>query len=68
VQSLGGMPAILPDLPISAVFLIMFMAGAASHMAIFKLNRKKGHKFFLSMMVFGTKKSQSRALHGLNVN
>jgi hypothetical protein len=53
-QSLGGVPSIIPDVPISAALLFIFIAGAVCHVGIFKLNRKRGKKFILSMMVFGT--------------
>lgn len=53
-QSLGGVPSIIPDVPISAILLFIFIAGAVCHVGIFKLNRKKGKKFILSMMAFGT--------------
>jgi len=39
--------------PITAVFLVLFMGGAATHMTIFQLNRRKGHKFLFSAMLFG---------------
>lgn len=50
---LGGLPTIGVDVPICAVFLVLFMIGAASHMTIFQFNRARGHKFVLSAMMFG---------------
>lgn len=49
----GGIPDIHTDVPISAVFLFLFMCGAAIHMTLFQTNNKKGHKFVLSGMTFG---------------
>lgn len=50
---LGGLPTIGLDVPICAVFLVLFMMGAASHMTIFQINRSRGHKFIISGMMFG---------------
>ena len=41
------------DVPISAVFLFLFICGAVSHMTIFQLNLRRGHKFIMSAMLFG---------------
>lgn len=51
--SLGGTPTKTTDIPLSAVFLVIFMGSAAAHMIIFQLNRRKGHKFLLSGVCFG---------------
>lgn len=51
--SLGLIPTISVDVPICAVFLILFILGAASHMTIFQVNRARGHKFIISGMMFG---------------
>lgn len=51
--ALGGLPTISLDVPICAVFFVLFMIGAASHMTIFQVNMKRGHKFILSGMLFG---------------
>ncbi|KAI9821902.1 MAG: hypothetical protein M1827_002484 [Pycnora praestabilis] len=53
ISSLGGIPTVGLDVPISAVFLCLFIGGAVSHMAIFQLNKRKGHKFIMSGMLFG---------------
>jgi hypothetical protein len=39
--------------PISAVFIALFIASAALNMTIFQRNRKRGHKFVLSALLFG---------------
>ncbi|KZF19396.1 hypothetical protein L228DRAFT_271210 [Xylona heveae TC161] len=53
VASLGGVPTVKVDVPISAVFLFLFIISAAAHMTIFQLNKRKGHKFVISGMMFG---------------
>jgi hypothetical protein len=35
------------------VFLVLYILGAASHMTIFQLNRRQGHKFIPSVVTFG---------------
>lgn len=50
---IGGTPTVKVDVPICAVFLFLFMIGAAGHMTIFQLNKRKGHKFFMSALIFG---------------
>ena len=50
---LGGLPTIGVDVPICAVFLALFIGGAVSHMIIFQANRRRGHKFLISGMMFG---------------
>ena len=49
----GGVPTVGVDIPISAVFIFLFICAAVGHMAIFQLNRRKGHKFLMSGMLFG---------------
>jgi len=51
--SLGGVPAVLPDIPVTSVFLFLFSIGAAAHMTIFQLNKKISHKFLFSIILFG---------------
>jgi hypothetical protein len=51
--AVGGKPNVGVDVPISAVFLVLFIIGAATHMTIFQLNNRKGHKFVMSAMTFG---------------
>ncbi|MDI1491577.1 MAG: hypothetical protein OHK93_002786 [Ramalina farinacea] len=50
---LGGLPTKTVDIPICAVFLLLFLCGAVSHMFIFQTNRRRGHKFIMSGMLFG---------------
>jgi len=51
--ALGGVPTIPLDVPITTIFLLLFIIGAVCHMTIFTLNRKRGHKFIMSGMMFG---------------
>jgi len=53
VAQLGGLPTPIPDDVISAVLLAFFIAGAATHMTIFQVNRKRDHKFIFSVLLFG---------------
>lgn len=40
------------DLPLTIVFLIFFLGGAATHISIYRGNAKRGHKFLLSDLMF----------------
>ncbi len=51
--SLGGLPTVGVDVPICAVFMVLFIIGAASHMTIFQINKRRGHTFVMSGMMFG---------------
>ena len=51
--ALGGLPTVGVDVPICAVFLVLFIIGAASHMTILQVNEKRGHRFLISGMTFG---------------
>ncbi|KAL8828511.1 MAG: hypothetical protein Q9191_002550 [Dirinaria sp. TL-2023a] len=51
--SLGGVPNVHTDVPITAVFLVLFILGAVAHMTIFQINQSRGHKFIMSGMLFG---------------
>lgn len=50
---IGGLPAILPDIPICAVFIVLYAGFAATNMTIYKTNLRRGHKFLLSGALFG---------------
>ncbi|MCJ1259753.1 hypothetical protein MMC24_007592 [Lignoscripta atroalba] len=50
---LGGVPTVHLDVPITAIFLTFFLFGAVAHMTIFQLNRRHGHKFIMSGLMFG---------------
>ncbi|KAM3151461.1 hypothetical protein ABEW05_008172 [Botrytis cinerea] len=49
---LGGIPNKNVDVPITIVFLILFIVGAASHFIRHEINSKRGHKFVISDMIF----------------
>ncbi|KAJ5265488.1 hypothetical protein N7524_006506 [Penicillium chrysogenum] len=51
--SVGGRPTVTLDIPICAVFLALFITGAACHMTLFRRNLAKGHKFIPSAATFG---------------
>ena len=53
VATVGGVPSVSVDVPISAVFLFLFMCGAAGHMTIFQINKRRGHKYLMSAITFG---------------
>jgi hypothetical protein len=50
---MGLRPTVSLDVPICAVFLALFIAGAACHMTLFRRNLARGHKFIPSAMTFG---------------
>lgn len=51
--SLGGRPTIPIDVPLSAIFLLLYLIGALAHMTILQTNLRRGHKFIISGMLFG---------------
>ncbi|KAI3208952.1 hypothetical protein CBS147311_1673 [Penicillium roqueforti] len=51
--SMGGRPTIPLDVPICAVFLALFIIGAACHMTLFRRNLARDHKFIPSGATFG---------------
>jgi hypothetical protein len=51
---LGGTPGIIPDVPVSAVFLVLYLVFGVIHIKIFKANKSRGHKFIFNGAVLGT--------------
>ncbi|EKG13385.1 hypothetical protein MPH_09411 [Macrophomina phaseolina MS6] len=51
--SLGGRMDESVDIPITSVFLALYIIGAIGHMVIFKKNMARGHKFILTILIFG---------------
>ncbi|EXJ84756.1 hypothetical protein A1O3_05428 [Capronia epimyces CBS 606.96] len=51
--AVGGVPTVGVDVPICSVFLFLFVLGAAGNMTIFQINRRRGHKFIMSALMFG---------------
>ena len=50
---LGGVPNTLLDVPITSVFILLFLLGAIGHMTVFQINRRQGHIFIMSGAMFG---------------
>ncbi|KAK4867045.1 hypothetical protein LT330_007786 [Penicillium expansum] len=53
IASVGGRPTIPLDVPICAVFIALFITGAACHMTLLRRNLARGHKFIPSGVTFG---------------
>ncbi|KAI9728851.1 MAG: hypothetical protein M1834_007238 [Cirrosporium novae-zelandiae] len=53
IASVGGHPTVDQDIPICAVLIFVYLVGAIANMTIYQLNRRKGHKFFMSCAMFG---------------
>lgn len=51
--TVGGIPTIIPDVPICAVLIAIFLGLAASHMTLYFRNKKRGHWFIFNAFVFG---------------
>ncbi|KAF2451363.1 hypothetical protein P171DRAFT_425870 [Karstenula rhodostoma CBS 690.94] len=51
--SLGGTPKKDVDIPVTAVFLVLYIIGGATHMTIFQYNKRRGHNFLFNGMLFG---------------
>ena len=47
------MPSINVDVPITSIFLVLYLGFAAANMIIFQKNRKRDHKFLFSAILFG---------------
>lgn len=48
----GGLPATLPDIPVCAAFIFLYLCFAVVNMTIFRLNSRRHHKFILSALLF----------------
>ncbi|KAJ4994039.1 hypothetical protein SVAN01_00516 [Stagonosporopsis vannaccii] len=51
--ALGGAPNKAIDIPVTSICLALYVCGAAIHMTIFQLNRRRGHKFLFNAVIFG---------------
>jgi hypothetical protein len=51
--ALGLVPTPIPDIPISSIFLILFLCSALAHITILRTNRRRSQKFIMSGMLFG---------------
>lgn len=48
----GNPPSTTVDLPLTILFLLLFIGGAVTHISIYRANAKRGHKFLLSDLMF----------------
>ena len=53
IASLGGRPTKTVDIPICAIFLVLFLGFGIGHMVLFRRNLARGHKFIPSAATFG---------------
>lgn len=51
--SLGGLPSLIPDVPVTSVFLLLYVIFGIIHFVVFRKNKARGHKFIFSAMMFG---------------
>ncbi|KAK0794859.1 hypothetical protein LTS16_021767 [Friedmanniomyces endolithicus] len=51
--TIGGTPTKTLDVPVTAVFLLLYVCLAATNATIFRLNRRKHHKFIISALLGG---------------
>ena len=51
--AMGQTPTIIPDIPVDAVFMCLYIGFAATNMTILQKNRRRQHKFLISGMLFG---------------
>jgi hypothetical protein len=50
---LGGLPTVHTDVPICAVFICLFICFAVTNSIIFQRNRRRRHKFILTILLAG---------------
>lgn len=50
---LGGFPDVIPDVPITAVFLVLYLVFGIIHIKILKSNKGRGHKFIFNGALLG---------------
>ena len=53
ITSVGGRPTVDQDIPVCAILICVYLVGAITNMGIYQLNRRKGHKFPMSLVMFG---------------
>lgn len=51
--AIGETPTAIPDIPVCAVFMCLYIGFAVTNMTILQNNRRRKHKFLLSGMLFG---------------
>lgn len=52
-QGLGGNPAVIPDVPVAAIFLVLYLIFGVIHIKILKSNKGRGHKFLFNGAILG---------------
>ncbi|KAI1868553.1 uncharacterized protein JN550_006469 [Neoarthrinium moseri] len=62
MAQVGGLPTIIPDVPISATLIFVYLCLAVTHMTIFRVNLKRDHKFVFSGLLFGLSMARTAAL------
>lgn len=50
---LGGTPTVVPDVPISITFLVLYLVFGVIHIMILKKNKHRGHKFIFNGAILG---------------
>ncbi|KAF1932810.1 uncharacterized protein M421DRAFT_416422 [Didymella exigua CBS 183.55] len=50
---LGGSPDVIPDIPVTAVFLVLYLILGVVHIKILKSNKGRGHKFIFNGALLG---------------
>ena len=53
VAGIGGEPSVIPDVPVCAVFIAIYLTFFASNIGLFNVNRRKGHFFIPSGLLGG---------------
>jgi len=53
VASTGGLPSVIPDVPVCAVLLCFYIGFAITNMTIFQPNRRRKYKFLPTVFIFG---------------
>ncbi|KAL7629802.1 hypothetical protein AAE478_001325 [Parahypoxylon ruwenzoriense] len=48
----GGLPTVIPDIPVSSVLILLYVGFAAANMAIFQIDLRSGRKFLPSVFLF----------------
>jgi hypothetical protein len=63
---LGGFPDVIPDIPITAVFLVLYLVFGIIHIKILKGNKSRGHKFMFNGALLGMSLLQACIQHTHN--
>lgn len=53
VATVGGLPTTHLDVPVCAVFIVLYLVAFASHITLFRRNLARGHRFIFSGMIGG---------------